>query len=107
MQNALDAMFSSQAREKGKGKLIIRAELAFSTKEDPHVAIHIADTGPGMAEEKLKRLFHPFFTTKENGAGNGLGLYLTRELVIKNRGEITASSFQGCGTTFSLEFPMK
>ena len=98
-KNALEVMA-------GKGKLIIRVQLSFSTKEEPLALIQIADTGPGIPESKLSRLFLPFFTTKPWQEGNGLGLYLTRQLVLRNHGRISASSFTGCGTTFTLEFPL-
>ena len=68
--------------------------------------ITLSDTGPGILQEHLRRLYHPFFTTKPEGIGDGLGLYLARELVLKNKGRITASSFEGSGTTFTLEFPV-
>jgi len=98
-KNALQAMTF-------QGKLILRIQLAFSSQEEPFAILTLADTGPGIAQDKLHRLFHPFFTTKPQGEGNGLGLYLTRELVTKNKGRITASSFEGSGTTFTLEFPL-
>lgn len=96
-QNALQAM-------KGGGKLVIRAELAYTTQEEPFVVIQVADTGPGIEGEKLTCLFQPFFTTKGDGEGTGLGLFLVRELVGRNGGKVLVSSFEGCGTTFTLEF---
>lgn len=96
--NALQAM-------KGTGKLIVRSEMAFSTAEVPFARIQIADTGPGIAPSGLANLFLPFYSTKAPSQGNGLGLYLTRQLVRRNGGQITASSSQGLGTTFTLEFP--
>ena len=92
--------------EKNKNKLILRAQLSFSQKEEPYALITISDTGPGIPEAELPYIFHPFFTTKPNGEGNGLGLYLSKELVTQNHGRITVSSFEGCGTTFTLEFPL-
>ena len=102
-KNALQAMQDDVQRA---GKIILRAQLAFSSQEEPFAILKLADTGPGISEERLPRLFHPFFTTRPEGEGNGLGLYLTRELVTKNKGRITASSFEGQGTTFILEFPI-
>lgn len=97
-QNALQAM-------KGRGRLVIRASLAFSALEDAHAVIALSDTGPGIPRETLPHLFQPFFTTKPEGAGNGLGLYLVRSLTLKNQGKIFVSSFKRFGTTFTLEFP--
>lgn len=98
--NALQAM-------EGRGKLIFRAQLAFSLQEEPYAVITFADTGPGIAEGELPYLFHPFFTTKPQEYGNGLGLYLTKALVSRNRGKIAVSSYPGAGTTFTLEFPVQ
>lgn len=105
-KNALQAMENLPVARQGKGKLILRAQLSFSQKGEPFALIAFSDTGPGISEEHLTQIFEPFFTTKPEGEGNGLGLYLTRELVLKNQGRITASSFEGSGTTFILEFPL-
>lgn len=98
-RNAIQAMA-------GEGKLVIRASVSFSTKEEPFATIQIADTGPGISESKLASLFLPFYTTKPSEKGTGLGLYLTRQLILRNEGRITVSSFVGFGTTFTLEFPL-
>lgn len=104
-KNAIQAMFEKKDAI-GSNKLILRAQIAFSSKEEPYAVISISDTGPGISQENLKQLFRPFFTTKPDEEGNGLGLYLTRELVLKNSGRIFVSSFSGAGTTFTLEFPI-
>lgn len=96
-RNAVQAMA-------GEGKLVIRASVSFSTKEEPFATIQIADTGPGIPKSKLASLFLPFYTTKSSPEGTGIGLYLTRQLVLRNDGRITVSSFSGAGTTFTLEF---
>lgn len=98
---------SLQAMKGRRGKLIVRAQLAFSQKEDPYAMITVADTGPGIREPDLLKLFTPFFTTKSEGKGNGLGLYYARRLVTRNRGKIGVSSYAGVGTTFMLEFPAR
>jgi len=86
------------------GKLIIRASLSSAAGGDPFANIVIADTGPGISEVMLNRLFEPFTSTKPLGEGNGFGLCIVKGLVRKNGGSITVSSFPGCGTTFSLSF---
>ena len=98
-KNALEAM-------NYRGKLVIRTQLTFSVKEEPYALITLADTGAGISDRELACLFDPFYTTKEKSNGNGLGLYLTQQLVLKNSGQITASSFRGFGTTFILKFSM-
>ena len=90
---------------RGKGKLVIRAHYSFSVQEEPFASSQLADTGPGIPNPALARLFLPFSTTKNCSEGSGLGLFLTRQLVRRNHGRITVSSFEGFGTTFVLEFP--
>ncbi|MCJ7459472.1 MAG: ATP-binding protein, partial [candidate division Zixibacteria bacterium] len=61
--------------------------------------------GKGMSEETEENIFTPFFSTKENGAGLGLG---TVERIVQNhKGEIKVESYLGKGTTFTLIFPVK
>ncbi len=105
------AQNSVQAMEKmilpGKppvGKLIIRANLQLIPGSNPSAVITLSDTGPGIEEGVLGRIFDPFFTTKNPENGNGLGLCLVRSLVKRNGGSVTASSFKGYGTTFTLGF---
>jgi len=70
------------------------------------VVIDIQDTGFGIPEDKVGKLFGAFFTTKGPGRGTGLGLYIVRKIVEKNGGTICLKETQvGKGTTFSLEFP--
>lgn len=97
--NAIQAM-------QGKGKLIIRASLGFRSEEDAIANVTVADTGPGIPGEVLNHLFEPFMTTKTLEKGNGLGLCLVKGLVRRNGGGISVSSFPGCGTTFTLTFPV-
>ena len=105
--NALEVLGGAGTDRRRLGrKLIIRAQLGFSTREEPFTSITVADTGPGIPEKKLSSLFRPFATSKSAGSGNGLGLYLARELVLKNEGKITVASFEEFGTTFTLEFPI-
>ncbi len=74
-------------------------------KMDSCYQIAISDTGMGMGEEQLKRLFSPFFTTKEQG--NGLGLVETQKIVQAHHGSIDVRSIVNKGTTFTLNFPLK
>ncbi len=68
------------------------------------VIIQIEDNGPGIPQDRIKQIFEPFYTTKEEGTG--LGLYITRQLVEKNGGKIRVDSHEGKGTAFNLEFPI-
>jgi signal transduction histidine kinase len=68
--------------------------------------IDIADTGPGIAPDALRRIFDPFFTTKPVGEGTGLGLSISSEIVTKHGGEIRAQSPPAGGTVFTLRLPV-
>ncbi|OFX25648.1 MAG: hypothetical protein A2041_03155 [Bacteroidetes bacterium GWA2_31_9b] len=78
--------------------------------DDTNIIIKISDTGTGIAEENIDKLFTPFFTTKEIGKGTGLGLPLVYGIVKMHRGKIevvsNADSTSGkTGTTFTLTIP--
>ena len=92
MNNAADAM-------PGGGTLTLR------TKQGPWpelITAEVQDTGEGISEENMKRLFTPFFTTKPVGKGTGLGLAIIYGIVKMHRGQIEVQSRVGQGTTFTL-----
>jgi len=66
------------------------------------VRIDITDTGVGISQENLKKLFTPFFTTKEKGVGVGLGLSVVHGIIGKHKGKIDVESEPGKGTTFTI-----
>jgi signal transduction histidine kinase len=67
--------------------------------------IDFADTGCGIPEENIERIFQPFFSTKERGKGTGLGLYINRRIVEDCGGTLTVQSIVGQGSTFTMLFP--
>jgi two-component system, cell cycle sensor histidine kinase and response regulator CckA len=67
--------------------------------------LSISDTGHGIAPGDLERLWQPFFTTKEEGKGTGLGLTIVRKIVHESRGDISVRSVLGEGTTFTVSLP--
>ncbi len=72
----------------------------------PMAEITIADTGPGIPPDVLRRVFDPFFTTKPVGEGTGLGLSISYEIVTKHGGEIRAESPPEGGAVFTLRLPV-
>lgn len=72
--------------------------------EDPKgVWVHVADSGKGIPEEELERIFEPFYTRKEEGTG--LGLSITRQIVLEHNGTIQVKSEVGQGSCFSVFLP--
>lgn len=83
----------------GKAEKVLKIEtiLDAATKK---CVINITDTGSGMTEESLSKLFEPYFTSKQNG--NGLGLTNTQNIILNHKGDIHVSSELGVGTSFHI-----
>jgi signal transduction histidine kinase len=80
--------------------------ISVSTAQESGLAVlRIADTGSGIAEEILDRIFEPFFSTKLHSFG--MGLPLVKQIVTEHLGKIEVESDIGKGTSFSLKFPMR
>ncbi len=73
--------------------------------EDTKIRITVTDTGIGMSEEVLARVFDPFYTTKRS-EGTGLGLSISRNLVARGGGTISVDSSPGEGTRFDILLPV-
>jgi len=69
------------------------------------VALTVSDTGSGMPPEVLERVFEPFFTTRPEGEGSGLGLSIVHGIVSQHGGHVVAESQPGRGTTFRIFLP--
>jgi len=94
IDNAIDAM-------EGEGTLVVRTRT-----EDPWVVVEIEDSGPGIPEEIQSKIFDPFFTTKGAGQGTGLGLNISRNLIVqKHHGEMSVKSEPG-STCFAVRLPI-
>lgn len=72
----------------------------------PYMKLSVKDTGPGIRKEHLHRIFDPYFTTKEQGKGTGLGLAVVHGIVKENEGDIKVYSTPGQGTVFHVFFPL-
>jgi len=69
-----------------------------------HFVLFVKDNGPGIPRENARRIFDPYFTTKENGTG--LGLYLVQYIANAHDGWVDVESQQGSGSTFVFSIPI-
>ncbi|MFJ5963662.1 PAS domain S-box protein [Bacillus sp. NPDC093026] len=79
--------------------------VSIKRKGEDHIVISLRDEGCGMAEDKLKRLGEPFYTTKERGTG--LGLMVSYKIIEEHQGTIEVESEEGVGTVFHLTLPLR
>jgi signal transduction histidine kinase/CheY-like chemotaxis protein len=80
--------------------------ISFRTwEEEESIFLSIKDNGLGMNEEVKKKLFDPFFSTKQE-KGNGLGMTVAQSIILQHHGRIGVESEQGKGTTFIIKFPV-
>ncbi len=93
LDNAIDALH-------GRGQITVKTVHA-----PDYIYIYISDNGPGMSEDLINHIFDPFFSTKKDDEGTGLGLYISKRIVERHQGEITVLSQEGPGTTFEIKLP--
>ena len=76
-----------------------------SSSDDDWVRIGFHDTGCGISEENMEKLFTPFFTTREEVKGVGLGLAVSHGIIERHGGTIEVESEMGKGSTFTVVLP--
>ncbi|GAB4383178.1 MAG: hypothetical protein Kow00121_44630 [Elainellaceae cyanobacterium] len=109
LANAIDALEERLIDHAGNvqsGNL--SPNISISTQAiDDSVVIRIADNGAGMTEEAMRRIYDPFFTTKEIGKGTGLGMAISHKIIVeKHRGVLKCRSQPGKGTEFWIQIPI-
>jgi PAS domain S-box-containing protein len=98
-QVLLNLVKNATAAMPAGGKLTIKTE-----SKDNEVYISVRDTGLGIPEENLSKIFEPYFTTK--ATGSGLGLTLVFKIIREHQGEISVKSREGEGTCFTISLPI-
>lgn len=105
MMNAVQAMPDGGTMRIGAQTRRIDAPKNDHAEPGEFIALAIADEGVGMPAETLEQVFKPFFTTKKEGRGTGLGLYVCQGIVREQAGWIEAESEVGVGSTFTVYLP--
>ena len=82
------------------------AERTLDAEPGPYVCVRVADTGTGMPDDMVDKVFEPFFSTKEEGEGTGLGLSTAYSIIQSHDGFIDVESEEGEGTTFWVYLPV-
>lgn len=99
----------------GKGRIVLSAKnitiddsniISFPLlNRGNYVLLSVSDTGSGIAEEDVSRIFDPYFSTKQKDTGSGLGLYVTYGIIKAHSGHVDVTSTIGKGTTFDVYVP--
>lgn len=112
-QALLNLCLNARDAIQGKGTIVIETtstkRISFGgngEKQGEYICISVSDDGVGMEPEVLKRIYEPFFSTKSEGTGSGLGLAMVKGIVENHRGFIEVESETGKGSTFRLYFPV-
>jgi two-component system, OmpR family, sensor histidine kinase KdpD len=102
LERALANVAENASRHAGSGPVSVRVR-----STGPRVLIRVSDSGPGIPQDELERIFEPFHRVcGDAGAGSGLGLAITRGFVEANGGRVRADSRPGHGTTFTIDLPV-
>jgi two-component system sensor histidine kinase HydH len=104
IRNALDAGDKIWIEAK-RGAWGVERQASSVERQKDGVSITVRDNGNGIAEEDLKKIFMPFYTTKQGGSG--IGLALVQKIVMGHGGNITVESKEGEGSTFRMFLPIE
>ena len=84
------------------GEIVIRTR----NPDEDHISVEISDNGSGIASQDLPHIFEPFFSTKHDTSGIGLGLSIVHGIVENHKGKMEVESELGKGTTIKIIFPL-
>ncbi|MEM6839200.1 MAG: ATP-binding protein, partial [Cyanobacteria bacterium P01_C01_bin.120] len=108
LTNAIDALeLECTSARADSSKVSPKIMISTKVLQSSWVEIAIADTGIGMTEAVRQRVFHPFFTTKAEGIGTGIGMSISHQIITKNhQGQLNCISTLGVGTEFIIRIPV-
>jgi signal transduction histidine kinase len=111
LQNARDAILDRQMADEAneeepsnKNIITVRGGVV---PDEPSVFLEVEDTGIGMSDDVEKRIFEPFYTTKNSERGTGLGLSISLEIIRSHGGEMQVETKEGRGSVFRIVLPVK
>jgi signal transduction histidine kinase/CheY-like chemotaxis protein len=115
-QILLNLCVNAKESIEGKGKIILSASNLLVDDANiikyplldrgKFVKFSVSDTGTGIDEENISKIFDPYFSTKQKDTGSGLGLYVTYGIIKAHKGHIDVTSRKGVGTTFDVYLPV-
>ena len=107
LMNARDAMLPEGGTIRVKSWAVPVANGQPDDLNDAHYAFSISDTGIGIPEEAMSKIFNPFFSTKTGSSGTGLGLFISHGIVAQHYGQLQAENNPEGGATFTVILPRK
>lgn len=115
-QILLNLCVNAKESIEGKGKITLNASNLLVDDSNiiyypllnrgKYVKFSVTDTGSGIDEENISKIFDPYFSTKQKDTGSGLGLYVTYGIIKAHKGHIDVTSRKGMGTTFDVYLPV-
>ena len=106
----LNLFLNAQEAMPDGGTLSIATRLSRGTDTEfvagSYAVVQVRDTGTGIAEEHLAHVFEPFYSTKRDSKGTGLGLWVSQGIIQNHGGSMRVSSRSGRGTTFTITLPV-
>ncbi len=105
----LNMDYGTPVHSTGDWLLLTKPQITIRTEvlDNQWVVIRIADNGPGMNPDVIRRIYDPFFTTKEIGKGTGLGMAISYQIIVnRHRGILKCRSQPGEGTEFWIQIPV-
>ncbi len=91
-----------QAMAPGGGDIVVETELS-----EGRVVVRVIDEGPGIQPDAIDRLFEPYFTTRGEGGGSGLGLNIVQTIVASHGGHVAATNGPERGAIFTVDLPVR
>ena len=107
LQQVLINLFINAADAMPEGGTLTVKSGVRSQESGEYIEISVADTGTGMGDDEIRKIFDPFYTTKEPGKGTGLGLAICMRIIESFGGRIEVASSRGEGSIFSILLPAK